>query len=57
MPVAAGGGEGGPPVYVQLSVVGQVVVDDEGHLGDIQPPGPDVCGDEHSAAERKAVKT
>ena len=44
----------GLPVYVQLSVVGQVIVNDEGHLGHIQPPGPDVCRNEHSAAERKA---
>jgi hypothetical protein len=43
-------------VYVQLSVVRQVVVDDEGHLRDIQPPGPDICGNEHSAAERRGVK-
>lgn len=47
----------GVPVYVQLSVVGQVIVNDEGHLGHIQPPGPDVSRDEHSAAERKAFET
>ena len=47
----------GVPVYVQLSVVGQVIVNDEGHLGHVQPPGPDVCRNEHSAAKRKAFET
>lgn len=47
----------GVPVYVQLSVVGQVIVNDEGHLGHVQPPGPDVGRNEHSAAERKAFET
>lgn len=31
------------PVYVQFSVIRQVVVNDQGHLRDIQPPGPDIC--------------
>lgn len=44
------------PVNVQFSVVGQVIVNDEGHLRDIQAPGPDIRGNEHSAAERKARK-
>lgn len=44
------------PVYVQLSVVGQVVVNDEGHLWDVQPPGPDVCGDEHPAVKEKVLE-
>lgn len=35
---------------VELPVVGQVVVDDQGHLRDVQAPGPDVGGDEHPAA-------
>lgn len=39
------------PVNVQFSVVGQVIVNDEGHLRDIEAPRPDICGDEHSAAE------
>lgn len=30
-------------VYVQFSVIWQVVVNDQGHLRDIQPPGPDIC--------------
>lgn len=40
-------------MYVQLSVVGQVVVNDERHLRDVQPPRPDVCGNEHAAAEKR----
>jgi hypothetical protein len=44
------------PVNVQFSVVGQVVVNDEGHLRDIQAPGPDVCGDEHPAAGKNKTK-
>lgn len=43
------------PVYVQLSVIGQVVVNDEGHLRDVQAPGPDVRGDEHTAATREGA--
>lgn len=43
-------------MYVQLSVVGQVVVNDEGHLWDVQPPGPDVCGDEHPAVKEKVLE-
>lgn len=52
--VAEGKGraEGALPVDVELSVVGQVVVDDQGHLRDVQAPGPDVGGDEHPAAAR-----
>lgn len=42
---------------VQFSVVGQVIVNDEGHLRDIQAPGPDICGDEHPAAEKNKPKT
>lgn len=37
------------PVDVQLSVVGQVVVDDERDLWHIQSSGPHVCRDQHSA--------
>lgn len=44
------------PVDVQFSVVGQVVVNDEGHLRDIQAPSPDICRNEHSAAQRKVRK-
>lgn len=43
------------PVYVQLSVVGQVVVNDERHLGHVQAPGPHVRRNKHSAAERKGI--
>lgn len=35
---------------VQFSVVGQVVVDDEGDLGDVQTPGPHVGGDEDATS-------
>lgn len=41
---------------VQFSVVGQVVVNDEGDLRDIQAASPDICGNEHSAAQRKVRK-
>lgn len=44
------------PVDVQLSVVGQVVVNDEGHLRDVQPPGPHVRGDEHPAVKRRNLR-
>lgn len=37
------------PVDVQLSVVGQVIVDDKGDLWHVQPSGPHVCRDQHSA--------
>ena len=39
---------------VQFSVVGQVIVNDERHLRDVQAPGPDICGDEHPAAGEKS---
>ena len=35
---------------VQFSVVGQVVVDDEGYLGHVQTPGPHIGGNEHAAS-------
>ena len=34
---------------VQLSVVGEVIVDDEGHLLDVDTTGPHVGGDQHTA--------
>lgn len=42
------------PVDVEFSVVGQVVVDDQRHLRHVQAPGPNVCGNENSAAKRGA---
>ncbi len=42
------------PVDVQLSVVGQIVVNDERHLRHVQTSGPNVCGDQHSTAREKA---
>ena len=36
---------------VQLSGVGQVVVDDEGHLLDINTTAPNIGGDQDTAAE------
>lgn len=39
--------EGYAPVDVELSVVGQVIVDDQGNLRDIQPSSPDVCRDQN----------
>lgn len=52
----APGPQGSPslPVYVELSVVGQVVVNDQRHLGHIQAPSPNVCGNENPAAKRRA---
>ena len=46
------------PVDVQLSVVGQVIVDYQGDLRHVQPSGPHVCGDQHSAtATKQQVRT
>lgn len=39
--------EGYAPVDVELSVVGQVIVDDQGNLRDIQPSSPDVRRDQN----------
>ena len=36
------------PVYVELSVVGQVIVDDQGYLLDINTTRPHICGDQHT---------
>ena len=36
------------PVDVELTVVGQVVVDDQGNLLHVDPSGPHVCGDQHT---------
>lgn len=40
---------------VELSVVGQVVVDDQGHLGDVETSSPDVGGDQHAAENTRDV--
>lgn len=37
------------PVNVQLSVVGKVIVDNQRDLWHVQPSGPHVCRDQHSA--------
>lgn len=42
------------PVYVELSVVGQVVVNDQRHLRHIQASSPHICGNKNSAAKRRA---
>lgn len=41
------------PVYVEFSVVGQVVINDQGHLRHIQASSPNICWDEDSAAKRR----
>lgn len=38
---------------VELSVVGQVVVDDERNLRNIQAPSPDIGGDQHTTETQK----
>lgn len=38
------------PVYVELAVVGQVVVDDQRDLLHVDAPGPDIGGDEDPTA-------
>lgn len=45
---------GSLPVYVELSVVGQVIVNDQRHLRHIQASSPNVCGNKNSAAKRRA---
>lgn len=42
-------GGGHTPVDVQLSVVGQVVVDDQRNLRDVQASSPHVCRDQDPA--------
>lgn len=37
------------PVDVKLSVVGQVIVDDQRHLRNVQTSSPNVSGDQHTA--------
>lgn len=50
--------EGYPPVDVELSVVGQVIVDDQGNLRDIQPSSPDIRRDQNpTETHNTAVKT
>lgn len=50
--------EGYAPVDVELSVVGQVIVDDQGNLRDIQPSSPDICRDQNpTETQNTAVKT
>jgi hypothetical protein len=36
-------------VNVEFSVVGEIVVDDQGHLLDINSSGKNVCGYKHAA--------
>jgi len=36
-------------VHVVVDIVREVVVDHLSHVGDVQPTGRDVCGDEHRA--------
>ena len=40
------------PVNVVFTVVGQVIVDDEGHLLDVDAASEEIGGDEHTAAAR-----
>lgn len=41
---------------VELSVVGQVVVDDQRNLRDVQPSSPHVCRDQDSAETQRAQR-
>lgn len=45
----------GVPVDVQLSVVGQVVVDNERHLRNVQTSSPNICRYQH-ATENKETR-
>lgn len=42
------------PVDVELSVVGQVVVDDQRNLRDVQPSSPHVCRDQDAAETQRS---
>lgn len=41
------------PVDVELSVVGQVVVDDERHLRNVQTSCPNICRDQHATENKE----